>query len=118
MVHVGDIDTTRDFTDVRDVARAYVLLLQRRESGEAYNVCSGVERSIRSVLNQLLELAGVRAEIRADPQRYRQEDQRRMFGSYVKLHKDTGWTPQIPWEHTLQSILDYRSKENQCPSEH
>ena len=109
VIHVGDIDTTRDFTDVRDVARAYMLLLERGESGEAYNVCSGVERSIRSVLDQLLELAGVRAEIRADPHRYRQEDPRRMFGSYDKLQKDTGWTPQIPWEQTLQSILDYWS---------
>lgn len=118
VIHVGDIDTTRDFTDVRDVARAYVSLLERGQSGEAYNVCSGVERSIRSVLDRLLELAGVRAEVRPDPQRYRQEDRRRMFGSYDKLHKDTGWTPQIPWEHTLQSILDYWSKDPGCPSEH
>lgn len=67
VVRVGNLEAMRDFTDVRDVARAYVELVTRGASGEVYNVCSGVERSIRSMLERLIELSGSSIELRQIP---------------------------------------------------
>lgn len=111
VLQVGDIDVTRDFTDVRDVVRAYALLLERGHNGEVYNVCSGVERSIRDLLTLLLERAGVAARIEQDPARLRAAEQRRVYGSFEKLRRDTGWSPAIPLEQTLTEILQDWAKE-------
>ena len=105
VLNVGDIDVTRDFTDVRDVTAAYSLLLEHGLNGESYNVCSGVEHSLRSVLEQLLQLAEVEARIEQDAARLRASEQRRMRGSYAKLHRDTGWEPTISLEQSLKDIL-------------
>lgn len=105
-LRVGDIDVTRDFTDVRDVVKAYGLLLENGKNGEAYNVCSGKERSVRSLLLQLMKIAGVDARIEQDKERLRPSEQRRVFGSFEKLRKDTGWQLTIPIEQTLKDILD------------
>lgn len=111
LIRVGDIDVTRDFTDVRDVVRAYVLLLERGGNGEVYNVCSGKERSVLSVLESLLRLSGVEAEIVQDAERLRKSEQRRVFGSFAKLHTATGWQPEIPFEQSLKDILtDWEKK--------
>jgi GDP-4-dehydro-6-deoxy-D-mannose reductase len=107
LLQVGDVDATRDFTDVRDVVSAYLLLLQRGRRGETYNVCSGKERSLRSVLVRLLELAGVETRIEIDAARLRQAEQRRIFGSNEKLRSDTGWQPAIAFDQTLSDILTY-----------
>jgi GDP-4-dehydro-6-deoxy-D-mannose reductase len=112
-LRVGDIDTTRDFTDVRDIVRAYAALLQSGRSGEAYNVCSGVERSLREVIHTLLEASGVDMEIQVDPQRLRKVEQRRMRGSSAKLQADTGWTPQVSFEQTLIDTLDYWDRKDE-----
>ncbi|HEX9021652.1 MAG TPA: GDP-mannose 4,6-dehydratase [Nitrospirota bacterium] len=106
VLRVGDIDVTRDFTDVRDVVRAYGLLLEKGKNGEAYNVCSGREQSIRSLLLRLMSIAGIDAEIEQDRDRFRPSEQRRVFGSFEKLGRDTGWMPAIPLEQTLRDILD------------
>jgi len=105
ILSVGDIDVTRDFTDVRDAASAYALLLEHGGNGETYNVCSGVERSIRSILVRLLELANVDARIEQDATRLRIGEQRRLRGSYEKLHRDTGWVPAVAIDHSLLDIL-------------
>ncbi len=102
---VGDIDVTRDFTDVRDATAAYALLLDRGRNGEAYNVCSRREYSLRSVLERLLQLADVDARIVQDPTRLRPSEQRRMRGSYAKLRTDTGWEPSIALDQSLGDIL-------------
>jgi len=105
---VGDIDVTRDFTDVRDVVRAYLMLLSRAGgSGEIYNVCTGMEHSIRKILQRLLALAGVAADIRQDPARSRASEQRRIYGAYDKLHHATGWQPEIALEQSLLDNLNY-----------
>lgn len=104
---VGDIDTTRDFTDVRDIVRAYDGLLRKGRNGEAYNVCSGVERSMRDIINALCALCGVEVDIVVDPQRLRPAQQRRMRGSFAKLAADTGWAPAIPFDRTLRDIIAY-----------
>lgn len=111
VIEVGDIDVTRDFTDVRDVVRAYELLLERGVNGEVYNVCSGRERSIREILEALIRLAGVEARIVQDPNRLRRAEQRRVAGSYAKLKAATGWQPEISFEQSLQDILtDWENK--------
>lgn len=105
VIQVGDLDVTRDFTDVRDIARAYQLLLEKGNNGDAYNVCSGVERSVKSLLYALMSSAGVTASIEQVENMMRKVEQRRIFGSCKKLHLHTGWEPQIPLEQTLQDIL-------------
>lgn len=106
-ISVGDIDVTRDFTDVRDVIRAYLMLLLEGKSGEVYNVCSGKEVSIREILAQLLALAGVQASIRQDSARFRPAEQRRVYGSCDKLLDVSGWRPAIPLEQSLVDNLNY-----------
>jgi GDP-4-dehydro-6-deoxy-D-mannose reductase len=104
---VGDVDATRDFTDVRDVVSAYLLLLTHGRRGEVYNVASGTERSLRSVVEQLSLLAQVAVSLRVEPRRLREGEQRRVQASHEKLSRDTGWRPRIPWNQTLQDTLSY-----------
>ena len=111
VLEVGNIDVTRDFTDVRDVLRAYELLLSKGRNGEVYNVCSGVERSVRSLLERLLALAGVEAEIQNDPTRFRPSDQPRVCGDHAKLSKDTGWQPELSMDETLLNLYRYWKNE-------
>jgi GDP-4-dehydro-6-deoxy-D-mannose reductase len=107
---VGNIEATRDFTDVRDVLLAYALILAKGRNGEIYNVCSGVERSVRSVLERLLELSGVQAKIVTDPARARPSDQPRVWGSHEKLTRHTGWMAQVPMDETLLNLYRYWEK--------
>jgi GDP-4-dehydro-6-deoxy-D-mannose reductase len=107
VVEVGDIDVTRDFLDVRDVIAAYFRLFARGRAGETYNVCSGVERSVRHVLERLLELAGVHATTRAADGRMRPAEQRRMRGSSARLTRDTGWSASVDLDDSLRAILAY-----------
>lgn len=111
-LEVGDIDVTRDFLDVRDVISAYFALLEHGRSGEIYNVCSGVERTVRELILQMARLTGVSVELVQDPSRLRPADQRRVVGSAEKLQKDTGWKPDISITETLQSVLsDWEARE-------
>jgi len=111
VIRVGDIDVTRDFTDVRDVVRAYLLLLDHGRTGETYNVCSGAEHSLRALLTRLLELAGVEARIEQDPSRLRRAEQRRMCGSNRKLRLDTSWSPESSMDASLAEIInDWETK--------
>lgn len=112
---VGNIDVTRDFTDVKDVLKAYELLLSKGRNGEVYNVCSGVERSVRSLVDRLLELAGVGAEIQNDPTRFRPSDQPRVCGDHAKISKDTGWQPEVPLDQTLMNLYRYWKHEIDNP---
>lgn len=106
IVHTGQVDITRDFTDVRDVVHAYALLLQRGSNGGVYNVCSAKEHGIRGLVKLMLSTAGVEAEIRPEPDRFRPGVQRRMYGTYARLLRDSGWRPTIPIEQSLKDILD------------
>lgn len=103
---VGNLTAERDFTDVRDVVRAYWLLLDRGTPGEAYNVCSGTSRSIQSLLDTLLSFTSVPIEVRQDPARMRPSDVPRRVGDAGKLRAATGWQPTIPFEQTLLDILN------------
>lgn len=111
---VGDIDVTRDFLDVRDVIHAYIQLLEQGQNGATYNVCSGEERTVSDLLNQLCQISGVYPEITTDPTRLRRAEQRRVRGSFDKLASTTGWKPVITINDTLQNILlDWESRINQ-----
>lgn len=103
----GNLDVTRDFTDVRDVLDAYFFLLEDGVSGETYNVCSGHERRIRDLLDTMLRMAGVTAEVRTDSALLRPNEQTRMQGSYGKLHQHTGWKPQCSLEDTLATLINW-----------
>lgn len=105
VLNIGDIDVTRDFLDVRDVISAYLLLLEHGRSGQVYNVCSGVEHSVRELIEQMVGLSGLKVEIRQDPARFRKAEQRRVVGCATKLHKETGWNPGISITETLQSVV-------------
>ena len=108
---VGDIDVTRDFTDVSDILHAYALILSRGHNGEVYNVCSGTEWSVRALLEKLLQLAGVKADIVHDPTRFRRSEQPRVCGSHAKLTEHTGWLPQVSIDETLLNLYKYWEKK-------
>ena len=101
----GNLDVTRDFTDVRDVVQAYNMLLTNGCNGETYNICSGREQGLRSIVDTLLHIAGVEAEIQVDTNRLRPSEQRRMVGDSRKIRDLIGWTPEIDLETTLTDIL-------------
>jgi len=105
VIETGDLDTTRDFLDVRDVVRAYLLLLEQGHAGETYNICSGAERSIRALLQKMLQLAEVDGEIKMNPTKFRPSEQRRVVGDASKIHRHTGWQPQYSIEQTLQDTI-------------
>lgn len=102
----GDLDVTRDFTDVRDVVRAYFALLENGRTGEVYNVGSGREARLRDVIDALISIAGVQAETVTDPMRLRAEEQRRALADVRKIARDTGWSASIPLQTTLRDMLD------------
>ena len=107
VLNVGNIDATRDFTDVADVVVAYRCMLAHGQNGEIYNICSGVERSVRTMLLRLLSLSGVNAEIVVDKARYRPAEQQRVCGSHQKLMDHTGWQPIIPIDESLLTLYRY-----------
>jgi GDP-4-dehydro-6-deoxy-D-mannose reductase len=111
ILEVGNIDVTRDFTDVKDVLKAYSLLMDKGHNGEVYNVCSGVERSVRSLVERLLQLAGIEAEIKNDPARFRPSDQPRVCGDHEKLSDHTGWQPEVSMDDTLLNLYRYWEHE-------
>ncbi len=114
VLQVGDVDVTRDFLDVRDVIRAYLRLLDAGRSAEIYNVCSGVERNIRQLVEQMAALVGVEVQLVQDAERLRRAEQCRVFGCAAKLQRETGWKPAITIEETLQSVLaDWGMREIQ-----
>lgn len=107
VVKVGNLSAKKDFSDVRDVARAYRLILKRGKPGEAFNICRGKAYSIDSILRQLIQLSGMEIEIKREEKRFRKVDTKLVFGDYSALHSRTGWTPKIPLEESLKNILEY-----------
>ena len=111
----GRLDVTRDFLDVRDVIEAYLALLIKGRSGEIYNICSGVERRLDEVLQQLIALSGLTVELHQDSALMRPADLPRMVGNADKLRLDTGWSPQTPFAETLQRVFTYFLQLHQTP---
>ena len=108
---VGNLSSTRDFSDVRDVVKAYMLLLEKGVAGEIYNVCSGLETSIADVAAKLIELTGINVDMQVDDSRIRKNEQLRVFGCNNKLVSTTGWSPKYSIENSLEDIFQFWYKE-------
>jgi len=106
VLRVGNLEVTRDLADVRDIARAYVALLERGRAGEAYNVCRGEGVKLTEVVRWLAERAHVAVRVEPDPARMRPADVPWLVGDPAKLARDTGWRPEIPLERTLDDVLE------------
>lgn len=106
IVSVGNLSAARDFTDVRDVVRAYALAAEKSLPGEVFNVCSGKPHTMQAILETLVSLSRVKIEVRVDPERFRPVDIPTLYGDYGQLHERTGWSPAIPIEQTLSDVLD------------
>lgn len=107
VIKVGNLDSRRDLTDVRDTVRAYELLMVRGRVGVPYNVCSGVGHSIREVLESLRSRVRVPVRVEVEAERLRPNDTPALVGSPARLRADTGWLPEIPLDRTLEDLLDY-----------
>jgi len=105
-VRVGNLSARRDFTDVRDVVRAYRMLATGGEAGEVYNVCSGVAVQIGEVLDRLVALASATVVPVEDPALFRPVDVPVLRGDASRLQAATGWRPTIPLDTTLTEVLD------------
>jgi GDP-4-dehydro-6-deoxy-D-mannose reductase len=111
VIHVGNLEAQRDFTDVRDVVRAYRLLALKGVSGEVYNVGSGRAHAVQEVLDYLIAQAKVPIRVEPDPERMRPSDIPRVVCNYAKLRACTGWEPQIIFEQSLADVLqDWRAR--------
>lgn len=107
VIRVGNIDAIRDFTDVRDMVRAYWLAVTKAKPGEVYNIATGHGISIRDMLDKVLSLSNVDVRVEVDPDRLRPSDVEILIGDSSKFRADTGWEPRIPFDQTVRDLLDY-----------
>lgn len=107
IIKVGNLDSIRDFTDVRDMVKGYYLALQKGIPGERYNICSGKGYKISELLDILLRMANVKIKIEKDPERMRPSDVPILIGDNSKFRRQTGWKPEIPFETTMRDLLNY-----------
>lgn len=112
VIRVGNLQAERDFTDVRDVVRAYIAALEKGQPGEVYNVASGIARPVRALLDGLLAHSSCAVTVEVDPEKLRPSDTPRQQGDATKLMAATGWRPIIPFEQTLKDLLDYERQHH------
>lgn len=104
-LRVGNLSPRRDLTDVRDVVRAYRLLVRHGRAGAAYNVCTGRDIAVEDLVHRMLALAGAELRVEVDPDLVRPVDVPVLRGDPSSLRKETGWEPHIPLEETLRDVL-------------
>lgn len=107
VIGVGNLETKRDFTDVRDMVRAYVSVIKKGKAGDVYNIGSGVSYKISEILEKLLDLSKKTIEVKEDKSLFRPLDIPDRVCNYQKVKKQTGWEPEISIDDTLRSTLDY-----------
>ncbi len=107
VLKVGNLNSKRDLTDVRDMVVAYSLSIEKGRSGEVYNIGSGRSYKIENILNKLLDLANMRIKVEVDPSLLRPKDTPELLCDNQKFVETTGWQPTIPIEKTLKDTLDY-----------
>lgn len=111
LIHVGSLSAERDFTDVRDIVRAYRLIMERGNPGEAYNIASGKCITIRYLLDVMLSYSTAQIRIETDTARLRPGKDNRSWGDASRLRRVTGWEPLIPIEQTIYDVLkEYRQQ--------
>ena len=114
---VGNLRTMRDLTNVRDVVRAYDLILHNGASGAIYNVCTGSEVVMRDVLDELIRLSGVEIRVDESDVLTRKAEQQRLCGSFAALHAATGWRPEVALSRTLKDMLVWALQRAQAPAQ-
>jgi GDP-4-dehydro-6-deoxy-D-mannose reductase len=107
VIEVGNIDLRRDFTDVRDMASAYLLIAERGTPGEVYNIASGTAHTLRDMLGVMLRAAGLQAEIRQDDSLWREGEPSLLIGDSSRLRRVTGWVPAVSFEQSAIDTLTY-----------
>jgi len=107
---MGDVSVVRDFTDVRDVVRAYYLLLKEGKKGHVYNVCSGIGVSIKDVIQMMEKQLNIEVDISIDQGLIRPTENKNIIGSNEKIKMELGWQNNIPLEQSLKDIISYCSE--------
>ncbi len=107
IIHVGNLDARRDYTDVRDMVRGYLLAVEKCEPGEVYNICTGKDIKIGDMLKLLLSFSKVKVDIKPDPARMRPSDVPILLGDNSKFVAKTGWSAEVPFEKTMEDLLNF-----------
>jgi GDP-4-dehydro-6-deoxy-D-mannose reductase len=107
VIHVGNLDASRDYTDVRDMVKAYLLAVEKCDPGDVYNICTGSAIKIGDMLKMLLSMTKTKVEIRPDPERMRPSDVPVLLGDNTKFVSKTGWVREIPFKKTMEDLLNY-----------
>lgn len=107
VISVGNLEAKRDYTDVRDMVRAYLLAVEKCDPGEVYNIAFGRAIKIADMLNMLISMSKLNVTIKEDPSRMRPSDVPVLIGDNSKFVAKTGWKPEIPFEKTMEDLLNY-----------
>ena len=107
VMKVGNLSARRDFTDVRDVVRAYGMIIEKGTAGETYNVGSGHAIAIQEILDKILEESTAEISVEKDPSKFRPVDVPVIEANTNKLREATGWEPQIPLTQTIKETVNY-----------
>lgn len=107
IIRVGNLDAQRDWTDVRDMVRGYLIAVEKCEPGDVYNICTGKGVLIKDMLDMLLSFSKVKVTVAEDSARMRPSDVPVLIGDNTKFVKKTGWKPEIPFKKTMEDLLDY-----------
>lgn len=107
VIHIGDLEAKRDWTDVRDIVRGYWTSLEKGTPGEVYNIGSGHAYTIKEMLDLLLMATEAKVRIVQESARFRPSDVRILWADCTKFQTQTGWKPEIPFQKTLSDLLDY-----------
>jgi len=111
VLNTGNLKPRRDFTDVRDVVRAYVLLMERGRAGEAYNVGTGRTLAMQEVVDRLIAIAGLTVEVRQREDLVRSGDAAAVRADAGKLRRETGWAPALSLDETLRDTLEFWKRQ-------
>lgn len=111
-ITTGNLSVIRDFVDVRDVVRAYFLLLKNGRRGEVYNICSGKGIVLKDIITTMSELLGIKVETVVNPQLIRPNENKKVIGSYQKIKDELGWEPEIDITKSLSDIIYYWQTKN------
>ncbi|MCL4382926.1 MAG: GDP-mannose 4,6-dehydratase [Patescibacteria group bacterium] len=107
VIEVGNLESQRDWTDVRDMVRAYLLAVKKGSPGEVYNICSEKAVRVSDMLNMLLKMSKVKVKVKEDQTRLRPSDVSILLGDCSKFRQATGWKPEIPFAKTMEDLLNY-----------
>jgi len=110
VIDVGNLSVKRDFTDVRDVVRAYAFLMEKGRRGEIYNVCSGKAVPLREILDLLFSFSSQKIDVHIDSSKLRKADIPLLLGENQKIKEETSWEPEVPLEQSLHDLLEYWRK--------